>query len=419
MMGKSDQSLALLPRPGAIMSARGRVYTNQCWAILLRGDHEGCDPQFRVYGHRFQEKFCDNCRLHGVLVPASRLRAMPCSNGGLALNSPGEGLYADGGILNLSTGGYRMINHTKGCHPPQLVLLELEGTETVGIDWSPLPPTWIEGGSNVRLWLSRGTLVPTRPRTAYKPGAPKTGCKRAEMQTAASTSRDAKLPKPGAAALGPSHPPHQMPHQQDEQRPYVTLDEAGAALNTAPEVSLDDNDSSPLTTYRSPLPTHRFTTHHSPLTTHRITTHFCLLPTPTHHLPITTAYSPLPAHHSPLTTRRITTHHCLLTTHHCLLPTAYSPLTTAYSPLPTHHLPLTTAYCLLTSSGRGGDSSRLTTHYSLLTTHYSLLTTHYSLLTTHYSLLTTHYLLLTTHYSLLATCYLLLTTCYLLLATDY
>ena len=31
-----------------------RVQTNKCWALLLRGTPEGCDPDFTVYGHRLQ-----------------------------------------------------------------------------------------------------------------------------------------------------------------------------------------------------------------------------------------------------------------------------------------------------------------------------------------------------------------------------
>ena len=36
------------------MPARKRVFTQHCWSLLLRGDREGCDPEFVVYGHHLQ-----------------------------------------------------------------------------------------------------------------------------------------------------------------------------------------------------------------------------------------------------------------------------------------------------------------------------------------------------------------------------
>ena len=105
-----------------------------------------------------QEHFCDRCRANGVLVPARRLRALPCSSGEVAYNSSADGLFADGSALNLTSGGFRLINHTQGCTPPALCVLEVDGAETVGLEWAPLPPAWMDaaGGSHVRLWLSKG-----------------------------------------------------------------------------------------------------------------------------------------------------------------------------------------------------------------------------------------------------------------------
>ena len=38
----------------------------------------------------------------------------------------------------------------------------------VPIEWGPMPPEWYEGTAHIRLWLSKGTMMPRQPRQKLK-----------------------------------------------------------------------------------------------------------------------------------------------------------------------------------------------------------------------------------------------------------
>lgn len=144
-----------------------------CWAVLLCGSDEGCDMSFRVVGSHLQEKFCSHCRANGILVPRNKVRALPPALCAAVTNGKSEGFWTDGAHLQLASGGYRLINHTQGCEGPRLVILESErdATEESGLDWPMLPAAWIDSDERIRLWISRGTLVPRKPRKSFCPSA--------------------------------------------------------------------------------------------------------------------------------------------------------------------------------------------------------------------------------------------------------
>ena len=59
-----------------------------CWGAAVRGDEHACTPDFTASGTRFVDKFCSNCRSHGISVDAARCRTfMPGSKSEMELLS--------------------------------------------------------------------------------------------------------------------------------------------------------------------------------------------------------------------------------------------------------------------------------------------------------------------------------------------
>ena len=92
-----------------------------CWGSELYGEvllH--CDPQFRISGNHLKDKFCRKCRKDGVLIPASRVRALRSDQHEAFTNSSGGGLWNDNSFIS-NMPDYRIINHLHGCTGPRLV----------------------------------------------------------------------------------------------------------------------------------------------------------------------------------------------------------------------------------------------------------------------------------------------------------
>ena len=78
-----------------------------------------CDVHFRILGSHWKDKFCNRCREEGVLVPASRVRAINVEQHATFTNSTSEGLWNESVVNDLPE--YRLVNHTQGCKGPRLV----------------------------------------------------------------------------------------------------------------------------------------------------------------------------------------------------------------------------------------------------------------------------------------------------------
>mmetsp|Transcript_21287 Transcript_21287/g.63053 ORF Transcript_21287/g.63053 Transcript_21287/m.63053 type:complete len:619 (-) Transcript_21287:174-2030(-) len=195
--------------------SRAPVLTG-CWAVLLRGSEEGCDLSFRVVGSHLQEKFCSRCRANGVLIPRSKVRALPPQLCSAVSNGKSEGFWTDGAPLSLAHGGYRLINHTQGCEGPRLIVLESsrDAAAEGGLDWPMLPAAWVESGEHIRLWISRGTLVPRKPRKSFCPSA-----------EGGSVAGGAKRQR----AAGVKHERVQQPAVAPAAAPATAIDQSAAA----------------------------------------------------------------------------------------------------------------------------------------------------------------------------------------------
>eukprot|EP00325_Prymnesiales_sp_UTEX-LB-985_P007678 CAMPEP_0174711968 /NCGR_PEP_ID=MMETSP1094-20130205/13122_1 /TAXON_ID=156173 /ORGANISM="Chrysochromulina brevifilum, Strain UTEX LB 985" /LENGTH=405 /DNA_ID=CAMNT_0015910977 /DNA_START=84 /DNA_END=1298 /DNA_ORIENTATION=+ len=155
--------------------------TEMCHGRLMRveGPNEGapirCDASFRAQGPHLQDKFCTICRSEGILVPASRLRALSEVAMPHFQNNANEGFWKSSPILPCR---YRLINQTKDCRGPPLILLDNDvqlPITLVGDQLNGQPPAslWLElpaqdvdedMESFRRLWVAKGTMSLKRPR---------------------------------------------------------------------------------------------------------------------------------------------------------------------------------------------------------------------------------------------------------------
>ena len=104
-------------------------------------------------------KFCSACSEVGMLIHCSCARALRCSQHSDFVNSHGRSLW--------SSEGWRVVNHTKRCSGPRLIIFKAfqppEG------DWAEIPPEWIStdtlGNFVIRLISKNGTLCPAASET--------------------------------------------------------------------------------------------------------------------------------------------------------------------------------------------------------------------------------------------------------------
>ena len=140
-----------------------------CWGPqLVGGPLPGCNMSFVVSGVHLKDKICSSCRL-GVRIPASRVRAIGGDLDSYFSNTSSEGLWNSGGALGLPD--FRLINHTKGCSAPRLVVFRTPlpiDDLSLRLPWIALPSAWLQQDECVCLWAAKGTFVPTRPRKLFQ-----------------------------------------------------------------------------------------------------------------------------------------------------------------------------------------------------------------------------------------------------------
>ena len=132
--------------------------TDSCWGPLLSGDNSTCLEGFRPGISHFKNKFCDVCRdvLH---LPASHMRAITpemqflCTGNSKA---PRTGVWKQAPAA-LGGGEFRLLNNTKECTGPWLVIFREQ--PPTDLAWGPLPAKWVVSGV-VPMSVAKGTLVP-------------------------------------------------------------------------------------------------------------------------------------------------------------------------------------------------------------------------------------------------------------------
>ena len=136
--------------------------TRCCWGAQIQCvSADLCTPKFVAGPRHFKTKFCVNCK-QATAVPVERIRALDAGLELIFRNNHQGGLWTDL-PERLGGGRYRVINHSKGCVGPPLVVFE---NAAPSLDWPPLPSAWVMNDGHVHLFLSKGTLVPTQLRRA-------------------------------------------------------------------------------------------------------------------------------------------------------------------------------------------------------------------------------------------------------------
>lgn len=208
------------------MPAGDMLQQSECWGSELHGFALHCDPSFSVTGNHLKDKFCRDCREGGVLVPIWRIKAISRNQHASFSNSTSEGLWNPDSTASLPD--YRLVNHTQGCTEPRLIVFQTSPPQSA-VAWAALPPGWLHAtatGNHIRLWPSKGTLVPTRPRSRPRFGvAQPPPAKRQHTTATATVVPGAYLTTEGGAAtavaLGPL-PTLEVPSSRDRCSPSST-----------------------------------------------------------------------------------------------------------------------------------------------------------------------------------------------------
>ena len=139
-----DQDLPDIPAvPGTADPA-----PSQCWGGELSGDARHCTPGFVPGSNHLKSKWCAHCTQFGIVVAASRVRAIGTELHGTLTNGRGSGMYmhlpvqpADAAQPARAPPRYRLINQTKDCRGPRMVVFENPTPPPELEDlWSPMPP---------------------------------------------------------------------------------------------------------------------------------------------------------------------------------------------------------------------------------------------------------------------------------------
>ena len=174
-----DQDLPDIPAvPGTADPA-----PSQCWGGELSGDATHCTPGFVPGSNHLKSKWCAHCTQFGIVVAASRVRAIGTELHGTLTNGRGSGMYmhlpvqpADAAQPARAPPRYRLINQTKDCRGPRMVVFENPTPPPELEDlWSPMPPGVVRDGERVHLKLGQGTIIPVLPPGATLGGPSREG----------------------------------------------------------------------------------------------------------------------------------------------------------------------------------------------------------------------------------------------------
>jgi len=141
-----------------------------CWGGQLKGEirilNQPCAATFiRGRGH-LKNKVCDMCngKKADLVLPASRVCGLPMPLHDAFINSSDSGVWTQADEA-LGGGKFRVVNNTATCVPPRLIIFS---DEPPRLQWAPIPAEWIDG-DEMKLFVSKGTLVPVAERKKAPP----------------------------------------------------------------------------------------------------------------------------------------------------------------------------------------------------------------------------------------------------------
>ena len=144
-----------------------------CWGaqlkMLLPDDVkvDPCDDAFVPGKNHLKNRFCLSCKL-GLVVPISHVRALTPALAPEFVNGRGSGFWSHG-LVNGTACDYRVVNQTRCCRGPALVIFAKPPPAAPGITWGDIPTDWLSSAQPdlMHLACALGTLEPrgsiTRP----------------------------------------------------------------------------------------------------------------------------------------------------------------------------------------------------------------------------------------------------------------
>lgn len=137
------------------------VACETCWGSELQGKcvalKSGCIGKFpNCFGAKnFKTKFCENC-CNGMRVSCATVFVLGDGLLQKLTNRRAEGIWSVTKFHNELV-RYRVINNTKGCVGPKVVIFKEVPLE---LDFTPLPEGWVSADGFVNVCVSKGTIVP-------------------------------------------------------------------------------------------------------------------------------------------------------------------------------------------------------------------------------------------------------------------
>ncbi len=150
------------------------VVDERCWGAQLQDLHADECPPIRDRSCRhFKTKFCAECRW-AMAVPAERVRVLTRELARVLENRRSFGMWSTA-PERLGGFRFRIINNTKECHAPRLVVFE--APPPASLPCAYLGPEFLDADGMVQLCVSKGTAVPLhhvkgRERVAFRERRP-------------------------------------------------------------------------------------------------------------------------------------------------------------------------------------------------------------------------------------------------------
>ena len=139
-----------------------------CWGGALQHDASCCTPGFSPRLGHFKNKLCDVCKERGIVVAASRVRALDDQRTPALDNAHSSGVWSI-----TADNAFRVINNSSKCVGPKLVVFRDDVPDS-DTSYSTVPSEWLEYSqhnppiASVRLVYATGTLRPAVTTNAAK-----------------------------------------------------------------------------------------------------------------------------------------------------------------------------------------------------------------------------------------------------------
>jgi len=171
----------------------------ECWGSQLQCiGVEACGRLRDRSCRHFKSKFCTDCRW-AMAVPVTRVRVLTDEVAYMLENRRSVGMWT---TAPERMGGFRfrIINNTKECHAPQLVVFEKPPPKCV--PWTKLDAELVDENGMVQLCVSKGTAVPIQ----HVKGRNRVEFMARDLESRASSTTSSPVPSRASSPIPPDPP---------------------------------------------------------------------------------------------------------------------------------------------------------------------------------------------------------------------